>query len=222
MKNDSPPLFGKTRYLEAQIDEFLDKVSEGGIFFERGMSALVEHGVVDETREKLAQLIHLKERCNELRRGIVNTLYTEMLVPDFRGDILRLLSELYGLLDLIKNSFQEFLIEYLGMISQNSEYQYQIKDLVDVVNKSIQASVMGARSFFRNPQAVRDYVNQIRIYESEADAITLRIKTALFASDRSLERKLLAREALTLIDSLADRAEEISDELSILAIKRVV
>ena len=49
----------------------------------------------------------------------------------------------------------------------------------------------------------------------------LRLKTALFASDRPLEQKMLGRDALAVIDGLADLAEEISDELSILAIKRV-
>jgi hypothetical protein len=50
----------------------------------------------------------------------------------------------------------------------------------------------------------------------------VRLKTALFASARPLDQKLLGRDALALIDGLADLAEEISDELSILAIKRAL
>ena len=44
------------------------------------------------------------QRANGLRRAVVNTLYTEMLIPDFRGDVLRLLTHLYGLLTLLKRS----------------------------------------------------------------------------------------------------------------------
>ncbi|MEX1315784.1 MAG: DUF47 family protein [Synechococcaceae cyanobacterium] len=217
----TPPLFGKTRFLEAQIDEFLDKVSEGGIYFQRGTDLLLERGVVEETELKLEQLIDLKERANELRRAVVNTLYTEMLIPDFRGDVLRLLSHLYALLDATKNVFQELLIGYTGAI-EGAEAVAEVKELVAVVAQSLQEAVRGARAFFRRPEAVRDHINLIRVYESEADAITLRLMKALFASDRPLERKLLARDALEVIDGLADRAEEISDELSILAIKRVL
>jgi predicted phosphate transport protein (TIGR00153 family) len=217
----TPTLFGKTRFLEAQIDEFLDKVSEGGIYFQRGIELLLERGVVEETELKLEQLIQLKERANELRRAVVNTLYTEMLIPDFRGDVLRLLTHLYALLDATKNVFQELLIGYSGAI-EGAEAVAEVKELVGVVAQSLQEAVRGARAFFRRPEAVRDHINLIRVYESEADAITLRLMKALFASDRPLERKLLARDALEVIDGLADRAEEISDELSILAIKRVL
>jgi hypothetical protein len=219
--NHSPALFAKSRALELRIDEFLDKVAEGGILFERGMGLLLERGLAPETEEKMQQLIALKERCNQLRRAVVNTLYTEMLIPDFRGDVLRLLTHLYGLLDSLKNAFQDLLIEYAEVFN-GQEGINQVEDLVTVVVQSVQAAVLGARAFFRNPEAVRDHINQIRVYESEADGITLRLKTALFASERSLEQKLLGREALAAIDGLADLAEEISDELSILVIKRVL
>jgi uncharacterized protein Yka (UPF0111/DUF47 family) len=217
----SQVLFAKTRSLELRIDEFLDKVAEGGILFERGMVLLLERGLAPETEEKMAQLLQLKERCNQLRRRVVDTLYSEMLIPDFRGDVLRLLSHLYGLLDSLKNVFQEFLIEYVEVLNRQ-ELIGDVKDLVAVVVQSVQAAVLGARAFFRNPEAVRDHINQIRVYEAEADGITLRLKTALFASGLPLEQKLLGRDALAVIDGLADLAEEISDELSILAIKRAL
>jgi uncharacterized protein Yka (UPF0111/DUF47 family) len=214
-------LFAHTRSLELRIDEFLDKVAEGGIQFERGMVLLLERGLAPETEEKLQQLIQLKERCNQLRRRVVDTLYSEMLIPEFRGDVLRLLSHLYGLVDALKNAFQEFLIAYAEVLNRR-ESLADVKDLVAVVVQSVQAAVLGARAFFRNPEAVRDHINQIRIHEAEADGITVRIKTALFASARTLDQKLLGRDALALIDGLADLAEEISDELSILAIKRAL
>lgn len=217
----SQVLFAKTRSLELRIDEFLDKVAEGGILFEHGMVLLLERGLAPETEEKMAQLLQLKERCNQLRRRVVDTLYSEMLIPDFRGDVLRLLSHLYGLLDSLKNVFQEFLIEYVEVLNRQ-ELIGDVKDLVAVVVQSVQAAVLGARAFFRNPEAVRDHINQIRVYEAEADGITLRLKTALFASGLPLEQKLLGRDALAVIDGLADLAEEISDELSILAIKRAL
>jgi hypothetical protein len=219
--NHSLALFAKTRSLELRIDELLDKVAEGGILFERGMVLLLDRGLAPETEEKLHQLIQLKERCNQLRRAVVNTLYSEMLIPEFRGDVLRLLSNLYRLLDSIKNVFQDFLIEYSDVVSGQQSIA-EAKELVAVVVQSVQAAVQGARAFFRNPEAVRDHINQIRVYESEADGITVRLKRGLFASGRPLEQKLLGRDALAVIDGLADLAEEISDELSILAIKRAL
>ena len=44
MSKETPPLFGKTKFLEGQIDEFLDKLAEGAIYFERGITAYIEAG----------------------------------------------------------------------------------------------------------------------------------------------------------------------------------
>ena len=41
-------LFGRTRELEAQIDEFLDKVSEAGLVFSRAMKLYLELGSCEE------------------------------------------------------------------------------------------------------------------------------------------------------------------------------
>ena len=220
-KAETPPLFGKTKFLEGQIDEFLDKISEGSIYFERGMEVLMDQGVNEVCEEKLQQIIELKERCSDLRRSVVTTLYTEMLIPDFRGNVLSLLSGLYGLLDVIMNCFQEFVIEYSGAKTE-AALQADAKELISVVVKSVQAAVIASRAFFRNPAAVRDHVYEVRVYESEADKIALRMKKAIFKSDLPVERKIQARDSIDIVDAIADMAEDVSDQLSIYTIKRAL
>ena len=96
MFSETPPLFGKTRFLEGLIDEFLDKISEGIILVEMGIKAYLSNDEdTDICLEKLNQIIEIKRRCSELRRTIVTMLYTEMLLPDARGDVLRLLGSLF-------------------------------------------------------------------------------------------------------------------------------
>ena len=41
-------LFNKTRVLEQQIDEFLDKVSQAGLVFNRAVEVYLADGVTDE------------------------------------------------------------------------------------------------------------------------------------------------------------------------------
>jgi hypothetical protein len=221
MNRENPTLFGKTRFLERQIDEFLDKADEAAIHFERALGTLVDEGVTEQGEEKRRQLMELKQQCNQIRRSVVNTLYTEMLIPEFRGDVLSLLTNLHALVDLMANCHQEFMIQHGGS-GGNDAARRDIKELVAVVVRSVRAAVLAARSFFRDPAAVDDHVNEIRIFEAEADAIALRLKRSIFGSDLPLERKIHARDAVNLIDRVADMAEDISDELSIYAIKRVL
>ncbi len=204
MSKETPNLFGKTKFLEGQIDEFLDKVAEGAIHFERGITLLLEEGKMAEGSErKLEQILALKEQCKELRRAIVNTLYSEMLIPDFRGDVLRLLTDVYSLLDAIGNNFQELMIEYSEENDKDKiDDQKKFLDLVQVVVKSVDTVIVAARTFFRDPQAVKDYVSQVRVHESEADAITVNLKKTIFASDLKFARKINLRDMLNAINAL--------------------
>ncbi len=224
MSKETPALFGRTRLLENQIDEFLDKVSEGAIYFEKGLLLLIEEGKSEQCQQKLAQILSLKERCNDIRRSVVSTLYSEMLIPDFRGDVLSLLTDVFGLVDRMGKSYQEFLIEQSSYAESSGalDGRDDFKELLACATKCIQSTVVAARAFFRNPTAVRDHINEIRIYESESDRVALRLKQHIFDSDLPVERKILARDAVNIIDAISDLAEDISDELSIAAIKRVL
>jgi uncharacterized protein Yka (UPF0111/DUF47 family) len=221
MSNETPPLFGKTKFLESLIDEFLDQVAEGAIFLHIGVTAYLENAESTEIcQEKLEQILEVKERCNHLRRSIGTLLYTEMLIPDARGDVLQLIGELYELLDKIGNNFENLLIEQPK--SSGDDYRQGFEELIAIATKSVQTIVVAARAFFRNPTVVRDHIHEVRVYESEADKVALRLKKKIFGSDLPYEIKTQLRDAVNAIDELADKAESISDHLSIFAIKRAL
>jgi len=218
VSSETPPLFGKTRFLVGQIDEFLDKISEGVIVVEMGIRAyLIAHEESEICLEKLNQIIEVKRRCSELRRTIVTMLYTEMLLPDARGDVLQLLGSLFELLDEMGDNYQELMIvQPRGL----PEFGQDFADLTGMAIRSVQAVVVAARTFFRMPAAVREHINEVRVFEDESDKIAWRLKRRIFAADISFEQRFQLREAVVMIDSMADKAENIGDDLSIFAIKR--
>ena len=218
MSNETTPLFGKTRFLEGLIDQFLDQISEGIILVEMGIKAYLSNDEdTDICLEKLNQIIEIKRRCSELRRTIVTMLYTEMLLPDARGDVLRLLGSLFELLDEMGYNYQELMIVQPRRMP---EFGQDFADLTNMAIRSVQAVVVAARTFFRMPAAVRDHINEVRVFEDETDKLAWRIKRRIFAADLSFEQRTQLREAAAMIDALADKAENIGDSLSIFAIKR--
>jgi len=221
MSKETPPLFGKTRFLEGLIDEFLDQVAEGAIFLQIGVTAYFENAEVTETsQEKLEQILAVKERSNDLRRSIGTLLYTEMLIPDARGDVLRLIGELYELLDKIGNNFETLLIEQPHV--PGDDYRQGFEELIAIATKSVQTILVAARAFFRNPTVVRDHIHEVRVYESEADKVALRLKKKIFGSELPYEIKAQLRDAVNAIDELADKSELIGDHLSIFTLKRAL
>ena len=228
MSKETPPLFGKTKFLEGQIDEFLDKIAEGAIYFERGITAYLEVREFSETcEEKLSQIIDLKEKCRELRRSIVNTLYSEMLIPDFRGDVLRLLTNLFSLLDDMGKNFQDIMIEQSHTYKVDDQLGEQVStqeflELVKVVVKSVDIVVVAARAFFRDPKSVRDHIYQVRVYESEADKIAISLKKKIFDTELKFSEKINLGAIVNAVDAIADKAEDVADELDIYAIQRTL
>ncbi|MEA5500077.1 DUF47 family protein [Limnoraphis robusta Tam1] len=220
MSEKIPSFFGKTKFIESQLDEFMDKVSEGSLYFEMGLTSYLAKGFVTEScEEKMQQIQNVKDRCNELRRAIESELYTEMLIPDSRGDVLSLLENLYYLIDVFGDIYQDIIIEKLEV---PTVYEKDFKDLTQMVVKSVETIVIAARSFFRDPRTVRDHIYKVRVYESESDKIALRLKKNIFDSQLPLERKIQLRDSVNVINSLADAAENASDKLAIYAIKRVL
>jgi len=220
MPQRSPPLFGKTKFITRQIDEFLDKISEGGMLFQIGLTAYIEHNIPGEKcEEKLKQLKELKGRSNELRRAIGRELYTEMLIPDARGDVLSLLQDLFYLVDLFEKTYQELLIEQPKILPEIKE---DFKELTAMVVQAVETAVSTARAYFRTPLIVGDYVHKISFYETESDNLALGLKKKIFNSDLLLEQKLQLRNAVDVIDQLADKAEDLGDWLAIYTIKRAL
>ncbi|MGH2412488.1 MAG: DUF47 domain-containing protein [Microcystaceae cyanobacterium] len=220
MSKETPPLFGRTKFIEGQIDDFLDKISESGMCFEMGINAFINYGWGHEAcADKLQKIIKLKHRSNELRRAIATELYTEMLIPDERGDVLRLLQDLYRIIDAFADNFQELLIQKPTLPGETKQ---DFKELVVIVVKSVETFITAARAYLREPKTVRDHIHKVGFYEAEADKIVLRLKEKIFNSDLPLENKIQLGHAVNVIDALADNAEDAGDWLSIYAIKRAL
>ena len=67
-------LFRRTRALENQIDEFLDKISEAGLVFNRAIKLYLKRGQCKEFDACLEQCAGIEHRGDELRRSIETDL----------------------------------------------------------------------------------------------------------------------------------------------------
>ncbi|MBW1879795.1 MAG: DUF47 family protein [Deltaproteobacteria bacterium] len=207
------------RTIENQLDAFLDRVSETGMILEEGVRCYVDEGNCCEVGTKLQRMREVKTEGAELRRSIETALYTEMLIPDARGDVMRLLSDMQKLMDRMKDFFLELTIRHPDM---PYEFGQDFKELVAAVVKCVEQTVVAARTFFRDPRGVRDCLHKIAHYEEEADTIAIRMKTRLFDSDEDLSRKYMFSDAVRVIDTVADTAKDVGERLAIFAIKRTL
>jgi uncharacterized protein Yka (UPF0111/DUF47 family) len=209
--------FARTRALEARIDEFLDRVSEGALIFQAAARRTLEVGRDPVFLEKVDQLRQVKRRSSGLRREIETELYTEMLIPDLRGDVATLIESLHDLIQLMQHFMRYGRYE---KAQPPEQLRQDILELIAAVVQSVEGVVLAARAFFRSPGAVRDHVYKVGFHESEADRIADRLCEAIFDAELDLARKIQVRDYVMEADHIADFAEEIADDLTIYALKR--
>jgi len=212
-------LFGRTKALENQIDEFLNKLSESGLLFGRAVDHYLSAGVTAEFEEILTHVNALESTADGLRRSVETQLYAYTLIPESRGDVLGLLENLDSVLNLIEGALWGFSIEKPEIPTQfNSDYEA----LTEEVCRAVEALVLASRAFFRNIEGVNDNMHKVLFYEKEADKVSTRLKRNIFASDLPLSQKAHLRQFVEHIDNIADRSEDVADRLAIYAIKRTV
>lgn len=212
-------LFGRTKDLEGQIDEFLDNISEAAVMFRLGVRTYLKEGPNGEFKQKLKAVNQLESESDGLRRSIEKELYTHTLIPDARGDVLGLIETLDHVLNLFEGALWAIAIEKPQI---PDEFEPGFRKLTNMVVQAADALVLAARSFFRSPHMVGDYNHKVLVYEKEADKISTQLKQGIFDSDLNLSRKVHLRNFVEQIDNVADWAEDVADRLAIYAIKRTV
>ena len=209
--------FRRTKALESEIDEFLDKLSESGLMFKRAVQIYLDEGASDEFDEKLQAVNSLESQADELRRSIVTQLYTQTLIPDSRGDVLGLLENLDTLLSIQEGTLWSFSIEQPDILP---EFRGDFAVLCEQAVFAAESIVLASRAFFRNIEMVGDNMHKVMFYEKEADKISTKLKRAIFASDLPLYHKAHLRNFVEHIDNVADVSEDVADRLSVYTIKR--
>ena len=212
-------LFGRTRELENQIDEFLDNIAEAGLIFQRAIKIYLKKGACDEFEEAITKVDEIETRADMLRRTVQTRLYEQTLIPDLRADVYSLLQDMNWMINVYKANCYRFSVEVPDI---PVEFHRDLKALCKTVTTCIDCLVMAVRSFFRNIEGVRDHSHKVMFYEEEADNLSTTLKRSVFASDLPLDRKTQIRYFADRINEMADEAEDIADKLSIYTIKRSI
>ena len=212
-------LFGRTRQLVQEIDDFLTLLSECAMTFQEAVSTYLEQGVSERFNERLSQVSEGESRADELRRAIQRDMYAETLMPDARGDILSLLESL----DEIMNKLEETLWYFSSeRPSIPDELRDLYKELLGPTTASVEALVLASRSFFRDVETVSDHLHKVHYHEKEADQVIGRLKNEIFDMDLPLAEKIHLRFFAERIVWISDVAENAADQLTIFAIKRAM
>ncbi len=207
----------KTKKLETQIDEFLDKILSGSLQFKQGVKYYIEN-LNDMFEKTLTEISTTEESADNLRRTIETKLYLHTLIPEYRGDVLGLLESVDKVLNKSKETIFQYSVEKPNILP---EFASLFLELTNTSVTSVEYMVYAVRAYFSDYQKVRDNINKSVFYEKEADVLADKLKRNIFANTNlGLAEKIHLRYFTYHIEQIADSAEDVCDRLSIAVIKR--
>jgi len=208
--------FGKTKALEAQVDQFLDLIIKGTLCMRE---AIISYLSADDEdfKTRLEMVRDYEHDADDLRKSTETALYTHSLIPESRADVMGLLEHLDNVIDRAKKIVQDFDVQRPDV---EVGYLDQFTALTSKSVHAVEHAVDAARAFFRDESRMRDCIAKVEFYESEADRAGVRLKKIIYESDVDLARKHHLRYFADSLESLSDIAEEVADHLLIASIKR--
>ncbi len=210
-------IFKRKIGIEKEVDNFLDHLSEAGLIFKSGVEAYLR-GNLDAFEKKLVSIAETEHKGDALRRSLEEQLYLHTLIPESRGDVLTLLESMDSLLDRFKGAMWRFDIERPDI---GSEFQEDFKDLVNNVVEAVESLVRSVRAFFKDISAVADHMHKVSYWETESDKTSTALQRSIFRQkELRLSHRMQLRDFVRHVDKIADRAEDVADDLSIFVIKR--
>ncbi len=210
----------RTKQLEADIEEFLDKVTISGLILLESVKSYINQES-ERFENQYKKITKLESEADELRRNIKHKLYSNMLIPESRGDVLGLLETLDDVVDTAEKVIEQFSIEKPDI----PEFLHKdFLSLAELSAKAVDELVKGARSFFKEINLVNDFVNKVHYYEHEADDVEEVLKRNVFESKeiKKFSRKVHLRYFAEKISLVSDVAESVAERLSVYAIKRKI
>lgn len=209
-------LFRTTHELEVKIDEFLSNITQSGFLFAKCIGLYLESGVSEEFKSYKESVIQLESRNDTLRREIENQLYAQMILPDSRSDILKLIEGC----DQIINKYETNLI-LLAVEKPKipKELRKAMTELLHITLDCVESLLEAVRLFFDNTTC-SDKISKVLFLEEQADATALELKKICFENLKlPLARQLQLKAFIYSIEKISDIAEDIADNLSIMAVK---
>lgn len=212
-------LFQKTRELEMKIADFLTNITEAGVLFKEAVQEFLKQGVTDSFSNKRAQVSVLEASNDTLRRDVENQLYTHMILPDMRSDIMKVIE---GCDKIINKYESDLILMSVEKPDVPKELNNQLVEMIQLNLDCVNALIEGVRAFLAATRA-SDHVRYVLFLEHRIDELALEIKRRVFEMKKMpLARQLQLKEFIYSIEKISDMAEDVADALTIILAKHTV
>lgn len=215
-------MFGRKKSVKLieDIDRYFDLIDQSLLVFKEGVRNYLYSNSAG-FNDNLKKMSALDSEADVLRREIENALYTQTALVRSRGDIMRLFEKTRSITDMLNDSLFQFEIETPFV---PSELNPEFMKLTEFSTLAVESVVTAAKAYFKAPETVQDKINRAYFYEKEAVKYAQTIKRTVFHNMQSLKlsEKFHLRYFALHIENLSKGAENVADQLAVMAIRRMM
>ena len=211
--------FRKNKVIKTKIESFLQITNETIDLYGEGMLHYLEQGIDDHYNTLMKRTHGSESKADDLRREIEWELLGKSLLPESREDIINVIDTM----DKIPNRCEKILKRiYTHNIVLPEEFRPKVKELVELGIGCCRPLKEAVMDVLGPCKKIKDISRNIDTDESAADGIETELFYSIFHGDYDPFEKMLYRDAIRWIAGLPDLAEVVTDQLTIIAIKRNV
>ena len=209
----------KQRSIEREVLDYLQTWKKCLEYFEGGMQVYLAEGIGEKFDYYVHEVYKTEERADELRKKVEWEMYSKALIPESRGDILGFLETM----DKIPNKAESLLNQIkLQKLEFPKELNKNLERVVTLSREAIQLVYEAATKLLSRNGDIYKLADEIDAKETECDHAEQDTIEKIFEMDIEKADKILLKEFIIELGNLTDRAEDVSDRLTILSVKRRV
>ena len=209
--------WGKGKKIGVEIGDYLNEMNNCIKLFHDFFVEFLR-GAEDEKLKVMSQVVGDSEaRCDDLRHDIERKLFGGALMPGARSDIFGLLESV----DKVANKAEavcDFI--YLQNVQVPDELKKDYEELMSLTLQCTDSLGEALRSIFKNIKDAERLVVVVDDWESKVDDVERTLVKKIFNMNLELAHKMMLRDLVVEITAISDRAENASNLLEVMAVKR--
>ncbi|MCJ7499132.1 DUF47 family protein [bacterium] len=212
--------FKKQYQVQVLIMEYLEALEMTQENFALALDACLTDDKACEDFDFLSDETHrFESQADDVREQIKTLMYDKILLPESRGDIMRLLDAIDHIpryMEIVLN-----IIKTQMLVIPN----FLVADIQELVAASLEACELMRRQvedLFKRKGLIKELLTVIDLKESQCDKIERRLISVIFESDLDGFQKLQLKELVIFLGDISDQVDKISKQINIMSLKRRV
>jgi len=160
-----------------------------------------------------------ESKADDVREEIKMLMYSKVLLPESRGDIMGLLESIDSIphtLEIILNMILTQKLAIPDLIADD------VREMVSLSMGTCDLMIQQVEDLFQRGSRIPELLDVIDEKESQCDVIERQIITTLFDSDIDPFQKLQLKELVVLVGDITDQIDRVSKRINIISLKRRV